>query len=89
MISENRANHLAHLIREELKKQNAVSSNDDLKLLQKVKKGVNSFVQIHEEVDRIARSQITNQKKNIGEGSMEWEVLYGRFYEQELQRKGL
>jgi len=89
MISENRANHLAHLIREELKKKNAVSSNDDLQLLQKIKKGVNSFVAVHEEVDRLARAQISNQKKNIGEGSMEWEVLYGRFYEQELQRKGL
>lgn len=89
MISENRANHIAHLIREELKKQNAVSTNDDLQLLQKIKKGVNSFISVHEEVDRLARAQITNQKKNIGEGSMEWEILYGRFYEQELQRKGL
>ena len=89
MISENRANHIAHLIREALKKHQVVSSNDDLQLLQKIKKGVNSFMQVHEEVDRLARAQITNQKKNIGEGSMEWEVLYGRFYEQELQRKGL
>jgi len=89
MISENRANHLAHLMREELRKQNAVSGNDDTQLLQKIKKGVNSFIKVHEEVDRLARAQISNQKKNIGEGSMEWEVLYGRFYEQELQRKGL
>jgi len=89
MISENRANHLAHLIRDELKKQNAVSSNDDLQLLQKIKKGVNSFINIHQEVDRLARAQITNQKKTISEGSMEWEVQYGRFYEQELHRKGL
>jgi hypothetical protein len=89
MISENRANHLAHLMREELSKQNAVSSNDDTQLLQKIKKGVTSFLNVHQEVDRLARAQISNQKKNIGEGSMEWEVLYGRFYEQELQRKGI
>jgi hypothetical protein len=89
MISENRANHIAHLIREELKNQNAVTTGDELQLLQKIKIGVNSFLTTHAEVDRLARAQISNQKKNIGEGSMEWEVLYGRFYEQELQRKGL
>lgn len=89
MISENRANHLAHLIREALKSQKAVSDADEMQLLQRVKVGVNEFIKIHNEVDSLARSQISNQKKNIGEGSMEWEVLYGRFYEQELQRKGL
>lgn len=89
MISENRANHIAHLIREELKGQNAVTTDDELQLLQNIKRGVQSFLTTHAEVDRLARAQISNQKKNIGEGSMEWEVLYGRFYEQELQRKGL
>ncbi|MGH1467575.1 MAG: DUF507 family protein [Bdellovibrionales bacterium] len=89
MISENRANHLAHVIREALKKQKLVLDADELQLLQRVKLGVNEFIKIHNEVDGLARAQLTNQKKNIGEGSMEWEVLYGRFYEQELQRKGL
>lgn len=89
MISELRANHLAHLIREALKKQNVVTTEDDLVLLQAAKVGVNEFIKVHNEVDKLARAQISNQKKNIGEGSMEWEVLYGRFYEQELQRKGI
>lgn len=88
MISENRASHLAHLIRETLKKEKLVDA-DENQLLKNIKIGVNEFIKVHEEVDSLARAQITNQKKNIGEGSMEWEVLYGRFYEQELQRKGL
>ncbi len=89
MISENRANHLSHLMREALKSKNALSGSDDLQLLQRIKLGVNEFIKVHNEVDRLAKAQISNQKKNISEGSMEWEVLYGRFYEQELQRKGL
>ncbi len=89
MISELRANHLAHLIRDSLKKQNIVTGGDDLILLQAAKVGVNEFIKVHNEVDRLARAQISNQKKSIEEGSLEWEVLYGRFYEQELQRKGI
>lgn len=89
MISEDRASHLAHLIRESLKSQNVVSNADERQLLLGVRAGVNEFIKVHNEVDSLARKQISSQKKNIGEGSMEWEVLYGRFYEQELQRKGL
>lgn len=89
MISENRASHLAHLIREELKKQNLVETKDEMQLLQNIKSGLQEFLKVHDEVDQAARALIQNQKKGISEGSMEWDVLYGRFYEQELQRKGL
>lgn len=89
MISENRLSHLAHLVREELKKQKAIETQDEMQLLQNIKQGFNEFVKIHNEVDRAAKALISNQKKGIQEGSIEWDVLYGRFYEQELQRRGI
>jgi len=89
MISENRSSHIAHLIRDHLKRRSLISSPDDLKTLQSIKKGMAKFLKTHEEVDAEARRQISSQKKTIIEGSMEWEVLYSRFYEQELKRKGL
>ncbi len=89
MISENRASHLTHIIKEALKEKNLVANTDELQLLKRVKVGMNEFIKIHNEVDSLARRQLTNQKKNIDEGSMEWEILYERFYKQELQRKGL
>ena len=89
MISENRASHLAHLIREELLATKYIESSDQMQVLQKVKKGLDTFIKTHNEVDRSARALITNQKKNLMEGSMEWEIMYGRFYEQELVRKGV
>jgi len=89
MISENRSSHIAHLIREKFKKSDLVDYTDELKILQSIKIGVSNFVKTHEEVDKEARRQISSQKKSISEGSMEWEVLYSRFYEQELKRKGI
>ena len=89
MISENRSSHIAHLIREKLKQTKLITSADEMKTLQSIKKGFACFLKTHEEVDHKARRQISNQKRTIVEGSMEWEVLYSRFYEQELKRKGL
>jgi len=88
MITENRASHLSHLIRENLKNDDLVSCNDEMKLLQSIKEGVNNFIKTHNEVDKLARKQISSQKNSLPEGSMEWEVQYSRFYEQELKRKG-
>ena len=87
MISENRSSHLAHLIREKLKTH--IHCTEELKTLQSIKKGLAKFLKTHDEIDSAARRQISSQKKTIAEGSMEWEILYSRFYEQELKRKGL
>ena len=89
MISENRSSHLAHLIREKLKKAELIHSSDEMKTLQCIKKGFAQFLKTHDKIDHEARRQISSQKKTIVEGSMEWEILYSRFYEQELKRKGL
>ncbi len=89
MISENRVSHLAHLIRDEFNELGLVETEKDMKLLQLIKDGINVFVKVHEEVDRTAKANISKQKKGIVEGSTEWEVLYGRFYEQEMKRKGI
>lgn len=89
MISENRVSHLAHLIRDEFNELNYVTTEKDMKLLQLIKEGIGVFVDTHKAVDKVARDNISKQKKGILEGSTEWEVLYGRFYEQEMKRKGM
>ena len=42
-----------------------------------------------EQVDAQVRLKITSQKKEILEGSEEWEVLYRRYYAEELRRMGV
>ena len=38
-----------------------------------------------EEVDKAARHKIETQKRAIPEGSAEWEILYRKYYEEELR----
>ncbi|HEV2421121.1 MAG TPA: DUF507 family protein [Candidatus Acidoferrales bacterium] len=42
-----------------------------------------------EQVDAEARAKISSQKKEILEGSEEWDILYRRYYTEALKRMGV
>jgi len=42
-----------------------------------------------EKADAEVRKKITSQKKEILEGSEEWDVLYRKYYADELRRLGI
>ena len=42
-----------------------------------------------EKIDAEVRKRITSQKKEILEGSEEWEVRYRKYYTDELRRMGI
>lgn len=42
-----------------------------------------------EQIDAQVRQKIGSQKKEILEGSEEWEVLYRKYYGEELRRMGI
>ena len=89
MISEDRASHLGHLIYEKLWADDLVDYSDEAMALRHIKKAVGVFVKEHGEVDQKARSMLTSQRRDIPEGSSEWDTLYRKYYEAELKRKGI
>jgi hypothetical protein len=42
-----------------------------------------------EQMDAQVRQKIASQKKEILEGSEEWEVLYRKYYSEEMRRMGI
>ena len=44
---------------------------------------------IEEKVDCSARAKIRSQKKEIPEGSEEWDLLHRRYYADELKKLGI
>jgi hypothetical protein len=40
-------------------------------------------------VDRAARTKIRSQKRDIPEGTEEWELLHKRYYAEELKKLGI
>jgi hypothetical protein len=48
-----------------------------------------SILKEEEQMDAQVRQKITSQKKEILEGSEEWDVLYRKYYSEEMRRMGI
>src|SRR6476660_60873 len=52
-------------------------------------KGMTEILQTEEKVDKAARTKIRTQKKEIAEGTEEWDLLHKRYYAEELKKLGI
>jgi uncharacterized protein len=48
-----------------------------------------ALLKVEEQVDTEVRTKITSQKREILEGSEEWDVLYRKYYSEGLKRMGV
>jgi len=51
-------------------------------------KAIEEEMRLYESLDRKAIDKIQSQKKSIEEGSREWEILYRKYYNEELTKLG-
>jgi hypothetical protein len=52
-------------------------------------KVMTELLQAEEKVDRAARTKIRTQKREITEGTEEWDLLHRRYYAEELKKLGI
>src|SRR6267378_3859181 len=50
---------------------------------------ITDLLAIEEKVDRTARDKVRSQKRDIPEGSEEWDLLQKRYYAEELKKFGI
>ena len=87
-LSHERATHIAHIITDGIWKDDIVDYSDDDKALQAVKEAIFEFLRDDEAADAAARRKIESQSKPIPEGSQEWDILFRKYYEEELRSRG-
>ena len=86
-LSEDRISHLAHLITDGIWKDDLVDFTDEDKVLHETKKGIADYLHIEDEIDDMVRGKIRSIARPIQEGSKEWEVLYKKYYQEEIAKK--
>ncbi len=86
-LSEDRISHISHLIVDRIWKDDLVDFVDENLVLREVKDVITKYLRIEEEADESARKKIRSQSRYIPEGSREWEVLYAKYYQEELDKK--
>jgi hypothetical protein len=74
---------------------NALDRNDQIEFLDdpneirlNIVKSIEEELNLYDSLDRKAVEKIQSQKKPIEEGSREWEILYRKYYNEELGKLG-
>jgi hypothetical protein len=89
-LSRDKINDISHKIVAELRKSRdfrVKRQPNDVRL--ELVKVVTDLLLTEEKVDRAARTKIRTQKREITEGTEEWELLHKRYYAEELKKLGI
>jgi|SRR3990172_5121029 len=56
---------------------------------QEIVKVLNDLLHEEEKIDETVRQRITSQKRTIPEGGAEWDILFRKYYGDELRKLGI
>lgn len=88
ILSEERQSHLAHVLVDGIWKDDLVDYADEDQAIRVAKKAIVRFVQSCEEIDKKVTAKIASLKRGVVEGSNEWDILYTKYYEEEMLKSG-
>ncbi len=86
-LSREKVLHLSHLILRHLDKDDGVEYFDEpQEIRQTIVKIIMDEMRNDEAIDALVRRKLESQKRGIVEGSDEWDVLYRKYYEEEVAK---
>lgn len=89
-ISGEKINHLASCIMKDFDQRDELDYIAEVhEVRRQVVKILTDVLSIDDVADSIARKKIISLSKKIMEGSNEWEIMYKKYYEEEMNKKGL
>ena len=89
-ISRDKLNKLAHTVADALAEIDEVGFMEDRNTIrQEARKALTTLLTQEAGIDTAARTKIASQRKVILEGSQEWEILYRKYYNDEVRKLGI
>jgi hypothetical protein len=89
-ISDDKLNKLAHTVADTLAEINEVDFLEDRNTIrQEARKALTKLLLEEVKIDAAARQKIASQRRIIPEGSQEWDILYRKYYNDEVKKLGL
>jgi hypothetical protein len=89
-INRDKLNKLAHTVADTLADIDQVGFLEDRNTIrQEARKALETLLDEEARIDQAARLKIANQRKIILEGSQEWEILYRKYYNDEVKKLGI
>jgi hypothetical protein len=89
-VSRDKVNKVAHVVTDALAEMGEVEFLEDRNTLRlEVRKILEDLLNQEEKIDQAARHKIENHKRTILEGSQEWDILYRKYYNEEVKKLGV
>ena len=89
-ISRDKLNKLAHTVADTLAELDEVEFKEDRNTIRQEARTAMEHELLEEmKIDAAARKKIENQRKIILEGSQEWDILYRKYYTDEVKKLGI
>jgi uncharacterized protein len=89
-LSRDKINDLSHKVVAAIRKSRDFRlKRDPNEVRLELVKIMTELLQAEEKVDRAARFKIRSQKREISEGTEEWDLLHRRYYAEELKKLGI
>ena len=89
-LSRDKITDMSHKIVAALRKSHELRVKiDPNEVRLQIVRAMTELLTAEEKVDRMARDKIRSQKREIPEGSEEWDLLHRRYYAEELKKLGI
>ena len=89
-VSRDKVNRVAHTLTDALAEMNEVDFLEDRNTIRlEVRRLLEELLNQEEKIDQAAKHKIENQKRTILEGSQEWDILYRKYYNEEVKKLGV
>jgi hypothetical protein len=89
-ISRDKMNKLAHVVADTLADTDECDFLEDRNTIrQEARKILEHLLMEELKVDKAARQKIESQRRIIPEGSQEWDILYRKYYNEEVKKLGI
>ena len=89
-ITRDKLNKLAHVVADTLAETDECEFLDDRNAIrQEARKALENLLLAEMKIDVAAKQKIASQRKIIQEGSQEWDILYRKYYNDEVKKLGI
>jgi uncharacterized protein len=89
-ITRDKLNKLAHVVADTLAETDECDFLEDRNTIrQEARKALETLLLEEMKIDSAAKLKIASQRKIILEGSQEWDILYRKYYNEEVKKLGI
>ena len=89
-LSRDKMNKLAHTVADALAEMENVDFVEDRNTIRmETRKILEDLLKEEAKIDQSARQKIESQRRTILEGTQEWDILYRKYYNEEVKKLGI